>query len=336
MPTAFLVKGHSPKSRSHQGFQAYAGLRSPIHTLLGVAKSSKMIQNHPPENPSPLNILSNSSDKDWKFMNSFARRLFGFESAPACEKIIFLHIPNTGGISLVKCVLEPNFREDEIAAVTGFRSLIKGVRAARNSHPVLRSHQEYGVDWFVKGQTSYITLLRNPIDRAVSAYYNSLGSEWPGYKHELFTQASTHTIAEFYELPGRDNLQTRLVSGLHHRLHSRCNGFLLSLAKRHLERRFSVVGIMERFEESMKLIGLRHQLRVVDLPPQNPRNSNFVAGDDISQSLVDRVRRARAMKREDISSEMLARLEETHRFDLDLYSFAQGLFRESLVKYGLV
>ncbi len=125
-----------------------------------------------------------------------------------------------------------------------------------------------------------------------------------------------HSLTEFCELPRFDNWMTRLLSGHVSILFPTVNNFLYQLAINNLKRAFFFVGFTERLPESVdafsKICG--YDKFVYDLDFRNTRQDNNA-----------RVGRT-VLSKELLSSKDRRRLEQSHRFDLRLYSVAAEYF----------
>jgi hypothetical protein len=128
--------------------------------------------------------------------------------------IFFAHIPKTAGTSVHKEVFVPNISPEKRRSPRGARDAIWN----RKPFQYMRGHMPYGFHRFFPEVKSplYFVILRDPIERAISYYYNILYPR--GSKnvpdHPEFEVARTHELVEFYQLPRFQNLQTRMMSGI--------------------------------------------------------------------------------------------------------------------------
>jgi hypothetical protein len=167
----------------------------------------------------------------------------------------------------------------------------------------------FGIHRFVPGPSTYITVLRNPVALAISQYRYVLRT--PGHRlHDLVT--SQAMSLEEYIRSGVslevDNSQTRVISGDVSAPFGGCSEAMLETAKRNIDERFSVVGLTERFDESLVLMGRTFGWKRLSYVPVKvaPR-----ARDPVS----DEVRRL---------------LETQNRFDMALHRFAADRFEEAI------
>ena len=235
--------------------------------------------------------------------------------------VFFTHIPKTGGTSLRKTLFQKVFSEKEMYQPRGYRALL----FERSSFEYLGGHRPYGVHRLSTESDAprYYTMLRDPVERAISFYYECL---WPrGDKkvadHPEHATAWRHDLVEFYRIPRFQNVQARMLAGVWADLLGRyvsldrigIGAAVASAAKRHLRNQYEAFGITEEFEESRQRIAstLGH-----DPPPlekKHKTNPDRPTADDLSTS------ERRALRR-------------LNRLDADVYDFARELFDEKVGK----
>jgi hypothetical protein len=175
--------------------------------------------------------------------------------------IIFLHIGKTAGTTL-RQVLRRNVRRGDIMVVrarrrpreetlTDFEMLPERERAKPR---LIAGHTIFGLHTLIPRPSTYITMLRDPVRLAVSQY--SFVQRTEGHRHH--EAARGMSLAE-YANSGlsleMDNSQTRALAGDVGTPFGECTPEMLTLAKQHVEEHFSVVGLTERFDESLVLLG---------------------------------------------------------------------------------
>lgn len=234
----------------------------------------------------------------------------------ACHpKIVFVHIPRTGGMTfggLLQSLYGDNnscsFYGDEINSVASdrIRQFVSLEVAKKNAYVVLKGHVNFEFDRSLTG-FHYVTLLRKPIERLVSYYFYALGNRYH-YLHSLLMQRKIK-LEQFLlsdlstEL---DNYQVRAVSGAAFpSIRTRVCQDHLELAKHNLRERFSSFGLTESFDRSMlefaRVFGW-------SLPPFGRTNQReHAANPELSAGALEEICRR-------------------NRFDLDLYQYAEGLF----------
>jgi hypothetical protein len=227
------------------------------------------------------------------------------------EALIFLHIPKTAGTTLNR-MIERQYSPFAIFTIDPHRIRATAERLKRLPEErrrrlrVVRGHLPYGIHEFLPQGATYITLLREPVARVLSAYYFVLRRPLNPLHRKL--KRERLRIEDCLRLfPDRQNLQCRFIAGVEDTAIN--DERLLDIAKENLSKSFSVVGLSERFEESLMLmattfaweIPFYENCRVAKTRPQ------------IDPGTVEMIR-------------------DYNRFDLELYEFGKGLFQEKLQK----
>jgi hypothetical protein len=186
-------------------------------------------------------------------------------SAPT---IIFLHIGKTGGSSL-RPILRRQFRRSEVlefraplptdgrlrreGALDAFARLPEADRARAR---LVMGHTPYGLHELIPRPSTYVTMLRDPERLVVSLYHYIRRTP----RHILHDRVVADDIGlEAFVTSGlsleTDNSQLRAITGDTVTPFGGCDEAMLEEAKRHVEERFSVAGLTERFDESVVLLG---------------------------------------------------------------------------------
>lgn len=186
------------------------------------------------------------------------------------KTVIFVHIPKTAGLTLYD-VLNREYGRRHIytfaagqqrikASVEAFKGLPEVERAR---YQLLRGHVPFGLHPFVPHAYAYITLLRDPVKRIISHYYYVRGNP----QHELHREITSKRFRlEDYVSSGitteLDNDQTRMLSGVGDAVPvGGVSRELLDQAIDNLEKAFCVVGLTERFDETLLLMKQQLQWR---------------------------------------------------------------------------
>lgn len=249
---------------------------------------------------------------------------------------IFLHIPKCGGQTVAK-IVSREFRpgetrwlsgQDPATSIEQFASLPESERA---TYRFLYGHLPFGLHEHVPGPYGYFTMLRDPVERVISGYFNIVRDPH-NYMHDK-TAKSSKTLMEFLDagvVTAADNGQTRLLCGDLDALDiatrgegpddvriqiakigfGECTREMLDRAKRNLEDEIAVVGLTERFNESMILFR-----REFGWSLPYGRKENVGANRPASESL---------------GPEVYERIKRMNELDCELYDFAVGLFNRRL------
>ena len=234
--------------------------------------------------------------------------------------LLYLHIPKTAGMAFSQCVFElyrsRDWREYGRLLKCGVYYYPAGTEAqafvsektkrtlSRNDLRAVVGHFSFGVHEWIRKPVDYVTLLRHPVDRVISLYHHIKNWEHEALHDEVVSQ--NLSVSEFVrnlKFTELDNGQTRRIAGAQPPFGT-CDRDLLEQAQRNLASRFAVVGLTERFAESVAL--MKNRLRWPALPKLRRVN-------------VNPLRPSRAT----LSAEALKAIVDANRLDLELYAFAE-------------
>jgi hypothetical protein len=238
--------------------------------------------------------------------------------------LIFLHIPKTAGTTLQRIILR-QFSRDSVFRINGAsvrRSIdqLKGLNGKEKYKIRLVSgHVPFGLHTCLPRPASYITVLRNPVERIISHYYyvlrkpnHYLHKEVISRKLDLFGYVSEEVSSEL------NNGQTRAVSGAERLCvmneHPSDSANVLEIAKRNIRDHFTAVGICERFNESLvlfkRLFGWSNILYArKNVTQERPSVS-------------------------EIPKQTVRLIERFNELDLELYEHAENVFERMIVDQG--
>jgi Galactose-3-O-sulfotransferase len=227
------------------------------------------------------------------------------------EALIFLHIPKTAGTTLNR-IIEWQYNPLSIFTIDPHRIRATATRfktfseERRRRFRVVRGHLHYGIHEFLPQGATYITMLREPGARLLSTYHFILRRPL----HPLHRKLKTGrlSVEDLIRLtPHRQNLQCRFISGIG--TGGICDERVLDVAKENLTRSFRVVGLCERFQESLSLMMAAFGWKV-------PFYKNH------------KVAKTHPL----IEPNVIKAIREHNRLDVELYEFGKKLFEESLRK----
>lgn len=234
--------------------------------------------------------------------------------------LIFLHLPKAAGTTLQDIVLRQypgslGFR------FTGAPNRLEAFKqlpeSARAGFDVLAGHVHFGIHRWVPGPSTYMTMLRDPVDRVISHYYFVL--QHPDhylYKLVKGNNLSLHDYIARRTSIELDNDQTRYFLLREHREipFGGVTDSMLDEARGVLDAYFPAIGLAERFDES--LVYLQCLFGWLDI--------------SYHKKNVTKER----PKMADVAPETLALIREVNRFDVALYEHARRLFEQRVAALG--
>jgi len=253
--------------------------------------------------------------------------------------LIFVHVPKTAGTTLNR-VIESQYNPLRIYTIPGsarvwsierFKRLSESRRAKLD---VLKGHMGFGLHRYLPGASTHLTMLRQPVDQVVSSYYYAISTR----THPLHRVIDDQKISleQFPDLaPWGNNLQTKLIGGLsmdevnpkealaaarrgefvpHDQFLGRhCDADLLATAKQNLQESFSVVGLTERFEESLAWMMIEYGWNV---------------------PFYQRFRKSsKRPAHRPLDAHVRQKIEAANSYDIELYAFGQSLFESAMERH---
>ena len=227
------------------------------------------------------------------------------------EALIFLHIPKTGGSTLYK-ILRRHYSQTETITldtpgVARFKTL---PIAQRERYRLIQGHLCFGLHRFIPRASTYVTFLRQPVERAFSFYCYARSTPdhylYPVLTNEHLDLRALLALDLTEELC---NYQTRMLAGDEwedpQRVVTRA---ALERAQANLRNGFRVVGLLEEFDATLLLLH-----RVFAWPLRVYVKENVTKEKPSAASLDVETRRL---------------VEDANPLDLELYEYARNLFDE--------
>lgn len=239
--------------------------------------------------------------------------------------LVQIHIPKTAGTALRR-VLKKEYGERFWKAPNTFthpqlaeERLRVGVTGKDATPPLaIAGHIVFGLRDVLPADSRYLTVLREPVERTLSHWAYLVAPRDPKERqHGLLARDTPYrpeisleeALADPRYLPG--NLQTRMIV-CRRSPFEQLPADALEQAKEHLRSRFAYVGVTERFDEFVALLGTAFGWA----PRVAPRKR---VGDGRSD-------------RASLSRETLRAVEEHDALDLELYALASELQEQSLAR----
>ncbi len=220
------------------------------------------------------------------------------------EILIHLHMPKTAGTTL-KYIIGKNINRNcnfHVYKDAPERDAILKELSKKNV-ACIQGHFPFGVHHYFSTPSTYITMLREPVERIISEYYfiRSIPT------HDQHEKVSNMSLEEYHKQNDHMNLQTRLLSGY---LGSPLTNPHLEQAKKNIETYFSVVGITEMFNESLYLMKKRFGWQNTFFRKQNmTKNKPQV---------------------EHLSPRIIASIKENNQLDMELYRLSKQKLMKQL------
>jgi hypothetical protein len=237
------------------------------------------------------------------------------------KSLIFLHIPKAAGSTLHK-IIARQYASDSIYSIDGLRvhesiAEFKQLPEAKRSEiKVLKGHMRFGLHEYLPQPSTYITILRDPVERIISHYYYVLRSP----EHYLYEQVTSRNMSlTDYICSGitkeLNNSQTRLLcTKAALETYEQGSKEILESAKKNIQEKFAVVGLAEKFDETLILL---------------KRNFKW----NLPFYIKANITKDRPLKN-DISQETLKIIEQYNELDVELYEFISKKFQKIITQSG--
>lgn len=228
--------------------------------------------------------------------------------------LVFIHMPKAAGSTLQR-IIERQYTGQSIfnidgngiariqASINQLRSLSEAERAAIRC---VKGHVPFGIGRWLKYPVRYITMLREPVARALSDYNYAVSNP----SHNLYKDVNEKGMsflqyAEMRAKSGLANIYTRLLSGCVNWDDLALSGPLsqnsLEIAKENVCK-CAAVGITERFDESVLLF---------------KRRLGWSHCDYVRENVTPAIR----ISRDQVGSDIEDAIGEFYRLDMELYQY---------------
>jgi len=234
--------------------------------------------------------------------------------------VIHLHAPKTGGTTLNHIFFRQYRRrgvrkiqghryEEHLAEITGQPDHEKqGYRA-------IIGHMYFGLHQQLPQQARYVTIIREPVHRVLSQFHH-VRTDPRQPLHDAIARKRID-LAEFIRREMMllvDNGLVRLISGARDVPFGQCTRTMLEVAFENIEEHFAVVGLTERFDETMLMIQRAFDWRMPLYEPRNIRRSS--------------------RPRPPEAPENIELVQDANQLDLELYETVAQRFTESVDRLG--
>jgi len=245
------------------------------------------------------------------------------------KTLIFIHIGKAAGTT-TKTIIGHQFQRDSIFNIDGsspqnteksineFKSLPEIDKAQIR---LISGHMSFGLHEYLSQPSTYFTILRNPVERVISDYYHVLRTP----AHFLHAEVTTKNMSLKDYVKCRMtwtwNGQIRLLMGtLGGSLPPSGSVFLstddLELAKANIRDHFMIVGLSERYDESLLLLKRAFGWRIRNILYRKQNiGTNRPPNDEID-------------------SDTLKVIDSHNKLDIQLYEWAKQRFEEQIRKQG--
>lgn len=199
-----------------------------------------------------------------------------------------------------------------------FEALSKLTDSERQKVRLVYHHGGFGMHDCFTSPYTYLSVVREPVSRSISAYYYmrqlylSEGKEFNDSLEEMITSGRVYD--PFY----RDNLQVRMLAATDRSRDAECGQpctrKTLERAKENVEKYVPILGLTEQFDEYMLLLCRHYGWR---FPYYARMNEN--KGKE---------------RREKVRADLIDQLRESNAYDIEFYEWAKQRFENQVAAFG--
>lgn len=250
------------------------------------------------------------------------------KGAEGDKSIIFIHIPKTAGSTLDVIMMRQYERKLifplDLPVQKSIAEFKKLPEARKREIKVIHGHMRFGLHEYFPQPCTYITILRDPIERVISHYYYILRTP----DHEFHNEVTSKNMSLKDYVGSRmttelDNAQLRILYGVEATGNGfgqcsigfgQCSTEMLESVKKNIREHFAVVGLTERFDETLILLKRAFGWK----PPYYIKQN---------------VTKNRPLK-EEISKDTLNLIEKYNELDIELYRYVEEMFEKIINQSG--
>ncbi len=224
------------------------------------------------------------------------------------KTLIFLHITKTAGTTMQK-ILRTIYDKDEILLIKSnpknngihYQDFIRLPSSERSRFRVLMGHMPWGLHRYCPNGAEYFTFLRDPLKRGISTYFHCFNKP-KHHHHEIARQISIQEYLNRYYYPYISSFLDDIDNPVS--MQNPIKDPVLVTSR--IERYFPIIGISERFNESLELLQHRYAWNI---PKFENHNIGKYSRRDIS-----------------FNADAINEFHRTHQDDYRLYLFARRRF----------
>ena len=231
------------------------------------------------------------------------------------DTLIFLHLPRTGGTTL-RDILSKQYSDkvtfENKTLLDTDQNFNAENKSEKGKHKLIKGHVYFGIHEQITQNCTYFSMMRDPVERIISVY--NYVKNRPRHKDYNFIQ---NMSIEDYVKSGRnqfiDNGQTRLLAGRHTSLEvpfRKINEGHLEQAKENIKSHFILVGLTERYDETLLLLQ-----RMLQWKTPTYSIANAAKREKKTKQLAQKIREL---------------ITEYNQLDLQLYHYVSVLFDKQI------
>lgn len=232
------------------------------------------------------------------------------------ENIIFLHLPKAGGTTLRHIFYDQYqyLKKGELYTINRTketRDFLNLPQKEKDKIRVLVGHFPFGLHEQLKGEFQYVTFMRDPIDRAISAYYYNKGHQSSDV-YEIIRK-NNFTLGEYLDRniePWSNNAMTKHFAGCTlDEFKKECTEEMFQSAKKNLLNHCIALGLTERFDESLLVF---KSVLNWSLPKYERKNITPIKKE-----------------KEEEGKAIIEKIKTLNRYDMELYEIGKELFQQA-------